>query len=90
MNDAKLTDCPEESCAGNVRRLLGTGAGIIFKGGGFYQTDYRNTSYNEAKKADKEPTADACSKCPHADKKSADKKPACAAKKSATAKSGDK
>ena len=54
MNDAKLTDCPEESCAGNVRRLLGTGAGIIFKGGGFYQTDYRSVSYKAGAKKESE------------------------------------
>lgn len=53
MKDDKLTDCPEEKCDGTVRRLLGTGAGIIFKGGGFYETDYRSDSYKEgAKKAE--------------------------------------
>ena len=45
MNDPKLTDCPQEGCDGPVKRLLGTGAGIIFKGSGFYQTDYRSESY---------------------------------------------
>lgn len=38
-----------------VRRLIGTGAGIIFKGSGFYQTDYRSESYK--KSADKEKKA---------------------------------
>lgn len=52
MNDAKLTLCPDENCAGTVKRLLGTGGGIIFKGSGFYQTDYRSKSYNEAAKKD--------------------------------------
>jgi hypothetical protein len=33
-----------------VKRLLGTGAGIIFKGSGFYSTDYRSNSYKEAAK----------------------------------------
>jgi len=50
MNDAKLTDCPEEACDGPVKRLLGTGAGLIFKGSGFYETDYRSPSYQEAAK----------------------------------------
>lgn len=50
MNDAKLTDCPEETCDGSVKRLLGTGGGIIFKGAGFYQTDYRSSSYQEGAK----------------------------------------
>lgn len=53
MNDDKLTDCPEESCDGNVKRLMGTGAGIIFKGSGFYETDYkRGADYKAAAKAD--------------------------------------
>ena len=36
-----------------VRRLIGTGAGIIFKGSGFYQTDYRSDSYRKAAEKDK-------------------------------------
>lgn len=52
MNDPKLTDCPQDSCGGSVKRLLGTGGGILFKGGGFYQTDYRSSSYQEGAKAD--------------------------------------
>tara|TARA_B100000809_G_scaffold230611_1_gene245175 strand:+ start:170 stop:625 length:456 start_codon:yes stop_codon:yes gene_type:complete len=54
MNDDKLTDCPQEGCAGKVRRLLGTGAGIIFKGGGFYETDYRSESYKKGAKSEAE------------------------------------
>lgn len=39
--------CPE--CGRNkLKRLIGTGAGIIFKGGGFYETDYRSDSYKKA------------------------------------------
>jgi len=53
MNDAKLTDCPDPECKGSVKRLLGTGGGIIFKGTGFYQTDYRSSSYEKGAKADK-------------------------------------
>lgn len=52
MSDAKLTDCPEPDCDGPVKRLLGTGGGIIFKGAGFYQTDYRSSSYQAGAKAD--------------------------------------
>ena len=52
MNDAKLKDCPEPGCGGEVKRLLGTGGGIIFKGAGFYQTDYRSSSYQAGAKAD--------------------------------------
>jgi len=52
MNDAKLEDCPVEACEGKVKRLLGTGAGLIFKGAGFYQTDYRSNSYHQGAKQD--------------------------------------
>jgi len=38
-----------------VRRLIGSGAGIIFKGSGFYQTDYRSEDYKSRAKADKSP-----------------------------------
>ena len=50
MNDDKLTDCPQADCSGQVKRLLGTGAGIIFKGSGFYETDYRSDSYKAGEK----------------------------------------
>ncbi len=52
MSDDKLTDCPEGGCAGNVRRLLGAGAGVIFKGSGFYETDNRSKSYSDGAKGD--------------------------------------
>lgn len=54
MNDEKLKDCPKEDCDGAVKRLLGTGAGIIFKGGGFYETDYRSESYKSGAKKEAE------------------------------------
>ncbi len=45
--------CPE--CGKpKLKRLIGTGAGIIFKGSGFYQTDYRSESYKAAQKKEKE------------------------------------
>src|SRR3954451_490445 len=48
---APIRKCPE--CGKNsVKRLLGTGAGIIFKGSGFYTTDYRSESYQKAAKSD--------------------------------------
>lgn len=50
MNDPKLTDCPQKDCDGDVKRLLGTGSGLIFKGSGFYQTDYRSDSYKAGEK----------------------------------------
>jgi putative FmdB family regulatory protein len=56
MKDNALTTCPKEQCRqktwgkGKVRRLLGTGAGLIFKGSGFYITDYRSEGYKQAAK----------------------------------------
>ena len=55
MKDARFTDCPLETCDGAVKRLLGTGAGIIFKGSGFYETDYRSDSYKKAASAGRKP-----------------------------------
>jgi putative FmdB family regulatory protein len=52
MKDPHLTDCPQPGCTGKVRRKIGRGAGIIFKGSGFYQTDYRSDSYKAAAKKD--------------------------------------
>ena len=50
-----LQRCP--TCRRKIRRLLGSGAGIIFKGSGFYQTDYRSAGYQAAAKKDKETTS---------------------------------
>jgi putative FmdB family regulatory protein len=56
MRDEPFQECPKELCRlpkwghGKVKRLLGTGAGLIFKGSGFYTTDYRSDSYKEAAK----------------------------------------
>lgn len=48
-----IRKCP--ACGKNrVKRLIGKGAGLIFKGSGFYETDYRSDAYSEAAKADKE------------------------------------
>jgi len=41
MSDAPLKKCPE--CGSPVKRLIGKGAAVIFKGSGFYATDYRNS-----------------------------------------------
>ncbi|MBM4149409.1 MAG: zinc ribbon domain-containing protein [Lentisphaerae bacterium] len=50
IKDPPLKRCPK--CRGKLRKVLGTGAGIIFKGSGFYQTDYRSKSYRDAAKSD--------------------------------------
>lgn len=52
IKDKPITACPKPRCKGKVRRLLGTGAGIIFKGSGYYQTDYRSEDYKKKAKAD--------------------------------------
>lgn len=48
-----LRKCPECSKM-KLRRLIGSGSGVIFKGSGFYQTDYRSESYKNGAKNDKE------------------------------------
>ena len=52
MKDNPVRKCP--SCGKlKAKRIIGSGAGIIFKGSGFYQTDYRSDSYKKAAAADK-------------------------------------
>jgi putative FmdB family regulatory protein len=56
FKDEPLRVCPQ--CAKEaLRRLFGTGAAVIFKGSGFYETDYRSESYKKAAKADQESTS---------------------------------
>ena len=56
--DRPLTVCPRELCGrkkwgrGRVKKKIGAGAGLIFKGSGFYITDYRSDKYKEAAKKD--------------------------------------
>lgn len=51
ITEDPITKCPE--CGKRkARRLLGTGAAIVFKGSGFYQTDYRSESYKKAAAAE--------------------------------------
>lgn len=56
MKDDALTTCPKDRCRlkskwgkGKVKRKLGAGAGFIFKGSGFYITDYRSEGYKKSK-----------------------------------------
>lgn len=51
MSAAPIKRCPECGKA-KVKRLIGTGAGLIFKGSGFYITDYRDKSYSDKAKAE--------------------------------------
>src|SRR3954462_9621577 len=67
MSDKSLTVCPKELCAqkpwgkGKVKREIGAGAGLIFKGSGFYITDYRSEKYKEAAKKDSPPSSSSSS-----------------------------
>jgi putative FmdB family regulatory protein len=51
MSDEPVADCPE--CGTAAERRLSGGAGLLFKGSGFYITDYRGDSYKKAADADK-------------------------------------
>jgi putative FmdB family regulatory protein len=63
MSDKALTVCPKELCGmkkwgkGPLKKLISAGAGLIFKGSGFYITDYRSDKYKEAAKKDAPATA---------------------------------
>lgn len=72
IKEEPVKRCPE--CRGKVKRLLGTGAGIIFKGSGFYATDYRSPTYQAAAKADKAAKSDAAPKSDAKTKTDAGKK----------------
>ena len=61
INDKPLRKCPKCGKA-KLRRVFGTGAAILFKGSGFYQTDYRSESYKSAAKADQETSKPAADK----------------------------
>jgi len=67
MSAKTLEICPKEVCArkpwakGKVRRSISGGAGLIFKGSGFYITDYRSDKYKEAARKDVAPAAAAAS-----------------------------
>lgn len=58
MSEKPLTQCTltvgrqKKKCAGRVSRKIGAGAGLIFKGSGFYITDYRSEGYKQAAKKD--------------------------------------
>ncbi len=64
MSDKPVAPCPK--CKGNGQRLISGGAGFIFKGSGFYHTDYKNKNKKE-KKADNPPCqkekSDGCKGC---------------------------
>ena len=87
MNDKPLTVCPKDLCGkktwgkGKVSRMIGAGAGLIFKGSGFYITDYRSENYKAGQKKDSSPAAES----KPAESKSAESKPAAESKTPAKA-----
>jgi len=78
MREEPFRVCPKQLCRlpqwghGKVKRLLGTGAGIIFKGAGFYTTDYRSNAYKEAAKKDSPTTPTATGEKPSSAKQTSD------------------
>ncbi|MFO1096290.1 MAG: zinc ribbon domain-containing protein [Planctomycetaceae bacterium] len=68
-----LKKCPECKKAG-AQRVIGPGAAILFKGSGFYLTDYRSDSYKKAAEADKKSSEPAKSESKGSDSKSSDSK----------------
>lgn len=50
ISEEPVKRCPK--CRSAVRRVLGSGAGLIFKGSGFYITDYRSDGYKKSAQAD--------------------------------------
>lgn len=65
MTDHPLEKCPK--CTGKVKRLISTGAGLIFKGKGFYHTDYKTSAASEKNKPSKTDRTPPCGKsesCP--------------------------
>lgn len=56
MSDPPLKTCPKELCGqkkwgrGRVKKRISAGGGLLFKGSGFYTTDYRSDSYKQAEK----------------------------------------
>lgn len=74
MTDRPIRKCPE--CGKlKARRLIGAGAGFIFKGSGFYETDYRSEQYKRDAKADREASEKASKPADSSDSKKSDKKP---------------
>ena len=77
MSADPLKKCPE--CKGKLKRLIGTGAGLLFKGSGFYETDYRSESYKSGEKSAKD-ASDVKKDTKPAEKAKEAKKPAAASK----------
>jgi len=80
ISDPPLKVCPQENCPkkkwgrGTVTRGVGGGAGLLFKGSGFYITDYRSDNYKQSAKKDNTPAKESApAKAPAAEAKAAPK-----------------
>jgi len=79
MSEPALKNCPKELCAqkkwgrGKVSKQIGAGAGLLFKGGGFYITDYRSEGYKSSAKKDVAPAKAEPKAAPKAEAKPAAK-----------------
>lgn len=72
ITEDPIQECPE--CSGRTKRLIGAGAGLIFKGSGFYITDYRSEGYKESAKKDKDSSSSSSGDSKSGDSKSSDSK----------------
>jgi len=63
MSDKPTLKCPK--CKGRAHRLIGAGSGVIFKGSGFYHTDYKNNKKSKEEKSCPKPdsSSDSCKGC---------------------------
>jgi len=73
INDKLLKKC-SKCKKSKLRRLFGTGAAVVFKGSGFYQTDYRSDAYKKAAQADKSASEGKTGDSKSSDGKSSDSK----------------
>jgi putative FmdB family regulatory protein len=91
--DQPLKTCPKELCGmkkwgkGKVKRVIGAGAGLIFKGSGFYITDYRSENYKAGAKKDAPPSTGGDKKAPESKSPSGESKSTPAKTESKPAKS---
>ncbi len=74
MKARPIRKCPE--CGKlSLQRLIGAGAGIIFKGSGFYQTDYRSEGYKKSAESEKKSSTEKDTKKKETETKAKDSKP---------------
>jgi putative FmdB family regulatory protein len=73
IKDRPLRRCP--ACGKGVKRLIGAGAGIIFRGSGFYETDYRSEDYSKKARDEKPSKGPSDNATKDSSKKSSSEKP---------------